>query len=198
MKKQRTHAGLTILGFATTLLLVLAVASVALSPIAYAAKPESKPDPKGKANGLIDPLAKGSTVNITATGTAFNITDQTMTKTAKVTLKATVEKSTRGGVKLNVTEGKLTLDGTVYTIEKGKGRVAIHSHKLVIHLVVNGIGGAKLHVVLKGTFTGSLPSSTSTTFTNAVHFTKPQSKLASKFFLDLVGTPTTTSLRRVT
>ena len=188
MKKQTAHTGLKMLGFTTTLLLLLAVASVAVSPVAYAAKP---PPP---------PLTAGMKLNITATGIApthgaFNITNPLINTTARVTFNATVLKSNNGGLKLNVTVGKLKIGSTVYKILKGIGRIGLHSHKIIVHLVVNGTGGSKLHVVLKGTFTPPLPTTTSGLGSTpaSIQFTKPQSKLASKFFLDL----NTGTLKRV-
>lgn len=198
--KNKAHTSLRLVGLTTALLLVLGIASFAVSPVAFADKPSSvppasHPDPKGKAKGHNPLIPVNAILNITATGPAVNITDPSMTASARVTFKATVVKSSVGGAKLDVTEGKLTIGTTDYTIVKGKGRIALHSGKIIVHLLVTAPDGSKLHVVLRGKSTDIPPFPTSFPENTVVdvHFTKPQSKLASKFFLDLSGT-----LKRVT
>jgi len=118
-------------------------------------------------------------LNITATGTAVNITNPSDQRTAHLTFNATVEKSSMGCNELRVTVGSLTIGDKVYTIEKGWGHIALRCDKIIVHLQVKSPDGVKLHVVLKGTLSNG-----------KVTFTKPQSKLAGQFFLALEGTLT--------
>jgi len=149
--------------------------------------------PQGKAKGHNVPVNVTWTLNITASGTAFNITDQSLNTSAQVTFNATVEKSSMGRAKLNVTVGNVTIGGTDYPIVNGKGHIAIRGGKLIMHLRVTGEGGATLPIVLKGNFTESLKSlSTIDNYIN-VTFLKPQSKLAAEYFLELTGNITRTA-----
>jgi len=142
----------------------------------------------GKAKGHNVPIAKGLTFNITAMGTAYNITNTSITNTARVTFNATVHKASMGAAILKVTEGELKIGNTVYSIEKGWGLISLHSGKIVVHLRVTDPDGAKLHVMLKGNLTEELPSPFEVGSSVDVVFKKPQSKLGTQFFLDLTGT----------
>lgn len=145
-----------------------------------------RPAPRGEAKGLNLSIERGWTLNITATGTAIKITDPSMTKETRVTFNATVEKSSMRRAKLEVTVGNLNISKTIYSIEKGKGLIALRCGKLIVHLEVIGPDGTKLHVVLKGELIEPLPETFDIDDSVRILFEEPQSKLAAKFFLDLV------------
>lgn len=183
----KTSSFIAIASIALILLLTLPMASYASQQTIQIQNNE-----QGKGKGHHVPIAKGWIINITTIGTAYNITNSSITYPARVTFNATVDKSSMGRARLGIIggEGELKIGDKVYTIEKGLGIIALRSEKIIIHLQVKAPNGAKLQVILKGKITGSLPSPFN--IGNSVHieFTKPQSKIASQFFLKLSGTLT--------
>ena len=95
-----------------------------------------------------------------------------------------------GRTQLNVTTGNLTIGDTVYQIQWGKGLINLRSSKMVLHLNVSSTDGATRHAVLNGRLTGKLASSLTLGAEIELNFTKPQSKLAREWLLELKGTLT--------
>ncbi len=178
-RRNRRLVGLTL-----SLVLVLAVASVALTGSVYAARPTQARDDHG--HKMASPFHKGMTFTITGSGTAFNITNKADQKDATLSLTIKVEKASPGRAKLNVTSGTLTIgSGTekqTFTVKGGHGNLVLintHSMKMIIHVRVEDTKGKVLHLVLFGKIT--TPVNVDQGFT--VDFKMPQSKLAHKWFL---------------
>lgn len=187
MSLSQTGRWLTAIALVTAL--GIAVFSAALTAPAYA-KPSNHPAPHGKAFGKTKHplLSPGWMLNVSATGQAFNITDRSKTATASLTLLTKVLKGTPGGARLEVTSGRLTVGGTIYTVQEGRGRLSMRSDKMVLHVVVQAPDSTLLHLILKARLSASLPSPFNVGDIMALAFEDPQSKLAQYWFLDLAGT----------
>ncbi len=174
-RRNRRLVGLTL-----SLVLVLAVASVALAGPVYAARSTQERDNHG--HKMASQFHKGMTFTITGSGTAFKINDRDDHKDAMLSLTVTVEKASPGRVKLNVTGGTLTIgsgnEKQTFTVERGHGIINPHSMKVIIHVRVTDASGKVFHLVLFGKITTPLNVQGF-----SVDFKMPQSKLAHKWFL---------------
>lgn len=124
------------------------------------------------------PIAKGTTLTITGSGTAYKIGNRTVTESASISLTATLVRSSSGRGMLNFTSGSLTVGSNTYTVIRGHGVISFHSDRMVLHLVVKDSSGKMLHLILHGKHA---KASSSGSF--SVDFTMPQSKLGHLWFL---------------
>jgi hypothetical protein len=179
-----------VLALGAIIVLVAAVTSLPLIPPAFSDRQNdsSHSHGKGKARGHEVPIEKGWKFEITATGKATNKTDTSQILAASVTLKLEVTRSSKGGALLKVEEGTVKIDKKAYMVEKGRALLSLRNGRIVIHLVLTGPEGTKLHAILVGKLTQPLPSPFNVNNTVGLEFTKPQSKLAGQFFLELQGT----------
>jgi len=136
-------------------------------------------------------LAKGSTLTITGSGTAYKVGNKTVTESASISLTATVSRSTPGHGMLNFTDGSLTIGSTTYSVVRGHGNLNGHSDRMILHLVVKNSSGDSFHLILNGKFHNTSNPEGGKGFT--VDFTMPQSKLAHLWFLKIQGATVTTS-----
>src|SRR6266851_10451569 len=88
----------------------------------------------------VPPLAAGTTLTISGSGTAYKIGNRSITESASISLTATVVKSSPGRGMLNFTGGTLTIGSNTYTVVSGHG-VINHGHKMILHLVVKNNAG---------------------------------------------------------
>ena len=132
------------------------------------------------------PIAKGTTLTISGSGTAFKVGNKTTTENAHTSLTATVVRSSPGRGMLNFTGGTLTIGSATYTVVRGHGTMNFHSHIMSLHLVVKNSAGDMFHLILYGRHLKSaMVEGSSGAFT--VDFLMPQSKLAHLWFLKFVG-----------
>ncbi len=182
-RRNRRLVGLTL-----SLILVLGVASVALTESVYAARPTQARDDHG--HKMASPFQKGMTFTITGSGTAFKINDRDDHTDATLSLTVKVETASPGRVKLNVTSGTLTIgSGTekqTFTVKTGHGIINTHSMKMIIHAWVTDANGKVFHLVLFGKIVKPLNVQGF-----SVDFKMPQSKLAHKWFLKFQGAKVT-------
>lgn len=136
-------------------------------------------------------LAKGSTLTIAGSGTAYKIGNKTVTESASISLTATVARSSPGRGMLNFTSGSLTIGSTTYTVVRGHGIVNGHNDKMILHLVVKNSAGDTFHLILHGKFQKTSNPEGGKGFT--VDFVMPQSKLAHLWFLKFPSATVTTS-----
>jgi hypothetical protein len=188
--KSESVLGKKVLALGAIIVLIAAVASLPIIPPAFSDRQNDSTHShgKGKARGHEVPIEKGWTFNITAAGKATNKTDTSQILAARVTLKLEVTKSSKGGALLKVQEGTLKIGEKTYPVEKGRALLSVRSGRIVIHLVLTGPEGTKLHAILIGKLTQNIPSPFNVNDTVELEFTKPQSKLAGQFFLELKGT----------
>jgi hypothetical protein len=180
--KSESVLGKKVLALGAIIVLVAGVASLPIIPPAFSDRQNDS------THSHEVPIEKGSTFNITATGKAVNKTDTSQILAARVTLKLEVTKSSKGGALLKVQEGTLKIGEKTYPVEKGRALLSVRSGRIVIHLVLTGPDGTKLHAILIGKLTQPIPSPFDVGKTVELEFTKPQSKLAGQFFLELKGT----------
>jgi hypothetical protein len=131
-------------------------------------------------------LAKGTTLTISGSGTAYKIGDKDDTATASLSLTATVVGSSPGRGMLNLTSGTMTVGSDTYTAVRGHGVINYHSDKMTLHLVVKNSAGKEVHLILHG---HNAKASQSSAFT--VDFAMPQSKLGHLWFLKIQGATVT-------
>jgi hypothetical protein len=162
--------------FGTMMALVLAIAiAVPVFGAPPTGIPPSHPD---QGHRPAPPLATGTTLTISGSGTAYKIGNRSITESASISLTATVVKSNPGRGMLNFTGGRLTIGSDTYTVVSGHGIITYHGDKMVLHLVVKNSAGNTLHLNLFGVHA---KASSTTAFT--VDFRMPQSKLAHLWFL---------------
>lgn len=126
----------------------------------------------------VPPIARGTTLTITGSGTAYKIGNRTVTESASISLSATVVRSSLGRGLLNFTSGSLTVGSVTYTVVRGNGIVNFHSDKMVLHLVVKDSAGKIYRLILHGSH-----AKASSTASFTVDFSRPQSKLGHLWFL---------------
>ncbi len=126
----------------------------------------------------VPPIAKGTTLTITGSGTAYKIGNRTVTESASLSLTASVVRSSPGSGMLNFTSGTLTIGSDTYTVVRGHGTVNYHSDKMILHLVVKNSAGKTFQLILHG---GHAKASGTAAF--SVDFSMPQSKLGHLWFL---------------
>src|SRR6266516_7517031 len=170
--------------FGTVMALVLALAiAVPVFGAPPTGIPPSHPD---QGHRPAPPLATGTTLTISGSGTAFKIGNRSITESASISLTANVIKSSPGRGMLNFTAGTLTIDSNTYTVVRGHGIITFHSDRMILHLVVKNSAGDTFHLILNGRHA---KASSTTAFT--VDFTMPQSKLAHSWFLKIKGVTVT-------
>lgn len=132
-------------------------------------------------------IAKGTTLTISGSGTAFKIGDKDDHVSASLSLTATVVRSSPGRGVLNFTAGILTINGTdTFTLVRGHGVINYHSDKMILHLVVKNSAGKEFRLILFGRH-----AEASQTGVFHVDFEMPQSKLAHMWFLKIQGATVT-------
>lgn len=137
------------------------------------------------------PITKGVTLRISGTGTAFNITDQSIHHSASIDLTVTVDKSSPGRARLNVTGGELTVASENFKVDKGRGIINFHSDKIVIHVHLKDSKDKTVNLILYGKLTAKITSPLNKGSSFTVDFVKPQSKVAGKWFLEFKGATVT-------
>src|SRR6266567_7102992 len=165
---------MALFGTVMALLLTLAIAV----PVFGAPPTGIPPSHPGPGHQPLPPLATGTTLTISGSGTAYKIGNRSMTESASISLTATVVKSNPGRGMLNFTGGTLTIGSNSYTVASGHGIITYHNDKMVLHLVVKDSAGNTFHLILFGVHA----KASSTTAFN-VDFRMPQSKLAHLWFL---------------
>ncbi len=170
--------------FGTAMALVLTLAIVV--PVFGAPPTTIHPPNPSASHRPAPPLAVGTTLTISGSGTAFKIGNRTVTESASISLTATVIKSSPGRGMLNFTSGTLTIGSNTYTVVRGHGIITFHSDRMILHLVVKNSAGDTFHLILNGRHA---KASSTTAFT--VDFTMPQSKLAHSWFLKINGVTVT-------
>ncbi len=162
--------------FGTVMALVITLAVVV--PV-YGAQPAGIPPANhGLGHHPTPPLAKGTTLTISGSGTAYKISNRTVTETASISLTGTIIRSNPGRGMINFTGGTLTIGSDTYTVVSGHGIVTYHHSHMQLQLVVKNSAGATFHLVLFGNHIGKVSS---TGF--SVDFQMRQSKLAHLWFL---------------
>jgi hypothetical protein len=177
--------------FGTVMALVLTLAIVV--PVFGAPPAGIPPSHPAPGHQPVPPLATGTTLTISGSGTATKIGNRTISESASISLTATVVKSSPGRGMLNFTGGTLTIGSgeggtTTYTVVSGHGIITYHSDKMVLHLVVKDSSGKTFHLILFGVHA----KASSTTAFN-VDFRMPQSKLAHLWFLKFPSATVTPS-----
>ena len=159
----------TVMVLALTLGVVVPVLGAAGTDIADAVR----------AHHQLPPIATGTTLTITGSGTAYKIGNRTVTEPARISLTATVERNSPGRGLLNFTAGgTLTVGSSTFTVVRGHGIINYHSDKMVLLLVVKDSAGKMYHLILHGSHA---KASSRAPFT--VEFSMPQSKLGHLWFL---------------
>src|SRR6266571_4612315 len=111
--------------FGTAMALVLTLAIVV--PVFGAPPTTIHPPNPSASHRPAPPLAVGTTLTISGSGTAFKIGNRTVTESASISLTATVIKSSPGRGMLNFTAGTLTIGSDTYTVVRGHGIITFHS-----------------------------------------------------------------------
>ena len=132
------------------------------------------------------PIAAGTTLTISGSGTAYKIGNRTVTESASISLTAIVMRSSPGRGLLNFTSGSLTVGSVTYTVVRGHGIVNYHSDKMVLHLVVKDSAGKMYRLILHGSH-----AKASSTAPFSVDFSMPQSKLGHLWFLKIASATVT-------
>ncbi len=177
---------LALLGAALSLVMALAV----IVP-AYAAQPTTVPPVALGHSKVSRPLQAGMVFTITGSGTAFQISDQSTTTTASISLTVKVNRAAFGGAILSVTSGSLMIGSDTWTVDSGRGLLNFHSGKVLLKVSFKDSSGNTSHLVLFGRVTGHLSSTLNIGDTFNVDFLSHQSKLAGKWFLEFKGTTVT-------
>src|SRR6266581_7831784 len=168
---------MALLGTAMALVLTLAI----VVPVFGAPPTTIHPPNPSASHRPAPPLAVGTTLTISGSGTAFKIGNRTVTESASISLTATVIKSSPGRGMLNFTSGTLTIGSNTYTVVRGHGIITFHSDRMILHLVVKNSAGDTFHLVLNGRH-----AKASSTAAFTVDFAmKSQSKLAHLWFLKI-------------
>src|SRR5207249_7910120 len=118
-------------GTVMALVLTLAIAV----PVFGAPPTGIPPSHPGPGHQPLSPLATGTTLTISGSGTAYKIGNRSITESASISLTATVVRSNPGRGMLNFTGGTLTIGSDTYTVVSGHG-VINHAHKMILHIVV--------------------------------------------------------------
>src|SRR5262245_37012805 len=141
MKK---HIGL--LGLELTLVMALAM----VAPGYAMGPPSTVPQGSTHVSRLAQqPLQVGMVLSITGSGTAYNISDQSTTQTASVTLTARVDRVSLGRALITVTGGSLTIGSNTMTVDSGRGIVNFHSGRMLLKVNVKDSSGS-MHLVFYG------------------------------------------------
>ena len=176
---------LALLGAALSLVMALAVVVPG-----YAASPTLPPVALGHSR-VSRPLQTGMILTITGSGTAMQISNQSVTQSASVSLTVRVERVSFGGAILSVTGGSLMIGSDTWTVSNGRGLLNFHSGKVLLKVSVKDSSGNTSHLVLFGKVTGHLSSTLNVKDSFHVDLLSHQSKLAGKWFLDLKGASVT-------
>ena len=162
--------------FGTVMALVLTLAiAVPVFGAPPTGVPPSHPD---QGHHRVPQLATGTTLTVSGSGTAYKISNKTITESASISLTATVVKSSTGRGMLNFTGGTLTIGSDTFTVVSGHGMINYNSDKMVLHLVVKNSAGNTFHLNLFG-----VHAKASSTTAFSVDFRMPRSKLAHLWFL---------------
>ena len=172
---------LALLGAALSLVMALAVVVPG-----YAASPTLPPVALGHSR-VSRPLQTGMILTITGSGTAMQISNQSVTQSASISLTVKVERVSFGGAILSVTGGSLMIGSDTWTASNGRGLLNFHSGKVLLKVSVKDSSGNTSHLVLFGKVTGHLSTTLNVNDSFSVDFLTHQSKLAGKWFLDLKG-----------
>src|SRR5215467_7246687 len=156
------------------------VMALALVVPGYAAPQNQPPVALGHAK-VSRPLQSGMILTITGSGTAMQISNQSVTQSASISLTVKVERVSFGGAILSVTGGSLTIGSDTWTASSGRGLVNFHSGKVLLKVSLKDSSGNASHLVLFGKVAGHLSSTLNVNDTFNVDFLSHQSKLASKW-----------------
>ena len=173
--------------FGTVMARALALAIVA--PVFAAGPSAMGQEHSNEGHHKVPPIAVGTSVAVSGSGTAYKIGNKTITESASIHLTGNVDRSSTGRGMLNLTGGSLTVGGTTYTVVRGHGMVNYHSDRMTLHVVVKDGSGNLLHLILNGRHGKVATGETVTGF--SVDFLMPQSKLAHLWFLKFQGATVT-------
>jgi len=174
--------------FGTALSLVMALA--VMVP-AYGAMPTTLPPATTVHSRINQPLTTGMVLMISGSGTGFSINDQSTQQAASIQLTVRVDRVSMGRALVTVTSGTLNIGSATFTADGGRGIINFHSKKMVLHVSLKDSSGNTSHLVLFGKVNGQIPSTLAVNDHFSVDFIRPQSKLASKWFLEFPGTTVT-------
>jgi hypothetical protein len=177
---------LALLGAALSLVMALSV----IVP-GYAAQPTTLPPVALGHSKVSRPLQAGMILTISGSGTALQISNQTVTESATLMLTVKVVRASFGGAILSVTGGSLMVGSDTWTVDSGRGLLNFHSGKVLLKVSVKDNSGNTSHLVLFGKIVGHLASTIDVGNSFNVDFLSHQSKLAGKWFLDLKGATVT-------
>jgi hypothetical protein len=130
-------------------------------------------------------------LTISGSGTALQISNQTVTESATLSLTVKVVRASFGGAILSVTGGSLMVGSDTWTVDSGRGLLNFHSGKVLLKVSVKDSSGNTSHLVLFGRVVGHLSSTLNVNDTFNVDFLSHQSKLAGKWFLAFKGATVT-------
>jgi hypothetical protein len=164
-------------------LLVIIASAVTVAVPVYA-KPDRLTSEHTKATRATI-FGKGASFTIAGTGTAYDINDQTKTASADLHLTAIAERVTFGVAKISISGGTLKVGSDIFTVEKGTGRLNVHSKKILLHVELKDGNGKIWHLILHGKISSSIPKTLANGGSLTVDFVKPQSKIAGKWFLSI-------------
>ena len=173
-------------------ILVIVASAVTVAVPVYAKSDHSvKPEHAGPSRATI--FGKGASFTITGTGTAYDIADQTKTANVDLRLTVTAKRATPGVAKLSVSGGTLKVGSDSFTVEKGTGRLNVHSKKILLHVELKDGNGKIWHLILYGKISSTIPKTLSNAASLTIDFMKPQSKIAGKWFLSIPSATITRS-----
>src|SRR5215471_6235186 len=112
MALRRNMRRMALLGAVLSLVMALAVVVPG-----YAAAPSTIPPVATGHSRVPRPLQAGMVLTISGSGTAFQISNQSTTMTAGITLTVKVERDSFGGAILSVTGGSLTVGSDTWTAQ---------------------------------------------------------------------------------
>ena len=180
--KSREHQRLKIISILSLLLIIASAVTVAVPVYAKPDHPITSEHTKANRTAI---FGKGASFTITGTGTAYDIKDQTKKATVDLRLTATAEKVTFGVAKISVNGGTLKVGSDTFTVEKGTGRLNVHSKKILVHVELKDGSGKIWHLILYGKISSSIPKTLANGASLTIDFMKLQSKIAGKWFLSI-------------
>jgi len=189
-KKLGDYRRLKIIAVLSILVIVASAVTVA---VPVYAKSDHSVKSEHSAQSRTTIFGKGASFTITGTGTVYDIADQTKTANVDLRLTATAERVTVGVAKLSVSGGTLKVGSETFTVEKGTGRLNVHSKKILLHIELKDGSGKIWHLILYGKISSSIPKTLPNGSSLTVDFMKPQSKIADKWFLSIPSATITRS-----
>jgi len=180
--KSREHQRLKIISILSLLVIIASAVTVAVPVYAKPDHPITSEHTKANRTAI---FGKGASFTTTGPGTANDVNAHTKTATVDLRLTATAEKVTFGVAKISVNGGTLKVGSDTFTVEKGTGRLNVHSKKILVHVELKDGSGKIWHLILYGKISSSIPKTLANGASLTIDFMKPQSKVAGKWFLSI-------------